>query len=122
MSTNGSYLYANGSYLHDVGRLAEKLVKDFGALTYENFAEDSRKVESAVMRVLMMKEGCALLPNRIRRELAPIDWRAITGKWDGNAGCHVGFDRKQLWETIVQTLPGIGEKIQELLKGQSAVW
>jgi len=49
MSTSGSYLYANGSYLHDVGRLAEKLVKDFGALTYEKFAEDSRKVESAVM-------------------------------------------------------------------------
>ena len=64
-----------GPYLNDVGKLAEKLVKDFGALPYEKFAEDTRKIESAVMRVLMMKEGWTLSPNSIRRELVPIDWR-----------------------------------------------
>ncbi len=107
----------NGPYLYDVGKLAEKLAKDFGALPYEKFAEDSRKIESAIMRILMIKEGWALSPNSIRRQLAPIEWRAITGKWDGRTGRHVGLDLKQLWETIVLKLPEMHAKIQELLKG-----
>ncbi len=108
-----------GPYLYDIRILAEKLVKEFGTLPYEKFVGDRKKLESAIMRLRIMKEGLASLPNRIQRELAPIDWRAVTGRWNQEAHCHVGFDPKKLWETIVQKLPEIGSKAEELLKSQS---
>ncbi len=106
------------SYLHDVGRLAEKLTREFGALPYEKFAEDASKTESAVMRLLIMKEGCTWLPRKIRQQLVSIDWHAVTGHWDRHAARHVGFDQRKLWETIVQKLPEMSAKIEEMLKGQ----
>jgi uncharacterized protein with HEPN domain len=49
----------------------------------------------------------------------PIDWYAVTGRWDRKAGLHVGVDSKRLWETIVQKLPEMNRKAEELLKRQS---
>ncbi len=106
-------------YLHDIGRLAEKLTREFAPLPYEKFVEDTNKVESAVMRLAVMKEGWTWLPSEIRQELVPIDWRAVTGTWDRKAGRHVSIDSKQLWETIVQRLPEMSRKVEELLKRQT---
>jgi uncharacterized protein with HEPN domain len=108
-----------GLYLYDIGKLAEKLSNEFGALPYEKFTQDTKKIESAVMRLLIMKEGWIWLPRTIRQELALIDWRAVTGKWDRKAGRHVGFDPKQLWETIVEKLPEVSRKVEDLLKRQN---
>ena len=105
-------------YLYDIGRLAEKLAREFGALPYEKFAEDANKIESAVMRLRIMKEGWSWLPSKVRQELVPIDWRAVTGRWDPQAGRHVGVGLKHLWETIARKLPEMRRKVDELLKGQ----
>ena len=51
-----------GLYLHDIGKLAETLAKEFGDLPYEKYAEDADKIESAVMRLRIMKEGWSWLP------------------------------------------------------------
>ena len=75
-----------GLYLYDIGRLAEKLAREFGALPYEKFAEDANKIESAVMRFWIMKERWSWLPSKMRQELVPIDWRTVTGRWDPQAG------------------------------------
>jgi len=45
--------------------------------------------------------------------------RAVPGKCDGKVGRHVGVESKQLWETIVQKLPEMSGKAEELLKKQS---
>jgi uncharacterized protein with HEPN domain len=107
-----------GLYLYDIGRLAEKLAREFGDLPYEKFAEDANKIESAVMRLRIMKEGWSWLPSKVRQELVPIDWRAVTGRWDPQAGRHVGVGLKHLWETIARELPEMRRKVDELLKGQ----
>ncbi len=103
-------------YLCDIGQLADKLTKEFATLPYEEFAEDTEKIESAVMRLVIMKEGWTWLPSEIRQELVPIDWRAVTGKWDWQARRHVGIDTKELWETIVWRLPEMSRKVEGLLK------
>jgi uncharacterized protein with HEPN domain len=108
-----------GLYLYDIGKLAEKLSKEFGALPYEKFAEDTKNIESAVGRLVIMKERWTWLPRNVRQELVPIDWCAVTGKWDRKAGRHLGVDSKRLWETIVQKLPEMNRKAEELLKRQS---
>jgi uncharacterized protein with HEPN domain len=108
-----------GLYLYDIGKLAEKLSKEFGALPYEKFAEDTKNIESAAGRLVIMKERWTWLPRNVRQELVPIDWCAVTGKWDRKAGRHLGVDSKRLWETIVQKLPEMNRKAEELLKRQS---
>ena len=105
-------------YLYDIWRLAEKLIREFDSLPYEKFAEDANRIESAVMSLVIMREGWGWLPGNMREELVPIEWSAITGKWDLEAGRHVGVDRKKLWETIVQGLPELSAKAEELLKRQ----
>ena len=107
---------AVGVYLYDIGQLADKLTREFADLPYEKFAEDTNKIESAVMRLAIMKEGWAWLPSEIRQELVQIDWCAVTGKWDWQARRHVGIDSKQLWETMVRRLPEMSRKVEELLK------
>ena len=108
-----------GTYLYDIGQLADKLTKEFATLLYEEFVEDTNKIESAVMRLAVMKEGWAWLPREMQQELVSIDWRAVTGTWDRKAGRHVGIDSKQLWETIVRKLPEMSSKVEELLKTQT---
>jgi uncharacterized protein with HEPN domain len=107
-----------GLYLYDIGKLAGTLAREFGALPYEKFAEDANKIESAVMRLRIMKEGWSWLPGTMRQELVPIDWRAATGTRDPQAGRHVGVDLKHLRETMAQKLPEMRRKVDELLKGQ----
>jgi hypothetical protein len=60
-----------GLYLYDIGKLAEKLAREFGALPYEKFAEDANKIESAVMRLRIMKEGWSWLPGKMRQGTRP---------------------------------------------------
>ncbi len=103
-------------YLHDIKRLAEKLTREFGTLPYEQFAANARKVESAVMGLVIMKEGWTWLPTNAQRQLASIDWDALIGKWDRRGGRHVGVDVRKLWETIVHRLPAVSKQIEGLLK------
>jgi uncharacterized protein with HEPN domain len=105
-----------GPYLYDIGQLSDKLTREFAALPYEEFAEDTQKIESAVMRLAIMKEGWTWLPTAIQQELVEIDWHTVTGKWDWKTRRHVGIDSKQLWETIVWRLPEMSRKVEELLK------
>jgi len=109
-------MHSSRQDLHDVRRLAEKLFREFGFLPFEQFAEDRRKVESAVMGLLVLKEGWVWLQDEVRGMLLPIDWQAITGRWDRKTGRHVGVDDKVLWETIVEKLPDMSRKAEELLK------
>ena len=104
-----------GPYLCDIGQLAERLTREFAALPYEKFAEDTEKIESAIVRLAVMKEGWAWLPSEIRHELGQVDWGAVTGKWDWQMRRHVGIDSKQLWETVVRRLPEMSRKVVELL-------
>ncbi len=105
-----------GLYLYDIGKLAEKLVKEFGSLPYEKFTEDTKTIESAATRLVILKERWDWLPSAVRQQLTPINWRPVTGTWDQKAGRHVGIDSKQLWETIVWKLPEMSRKVEELLK------
>jgi uncharacterized protein with HEPN domain len=105
-----------GLYLNDIGKLAERLIGEFGALPYDKFADDEKKVESAVRRLVIMEERWAWLWPKVRQRLTPIDWRAVTGTWDRKTGRHVGIDSKKLWDTIVQKLPEISKEARELLK------
>ncbi len=108
-----------GIYLYDIGKLADKLTREFGRLSYEKFAQDAGKIESAIVRLLIMKEGWTWLPRKVRQELVQINWRAVTGRWDWHTGRHVGLDVRQLWETIVQKLPQVRNKVEELLSDRS---
>jgi len=106
-----------GIYLCGIGQLADRLAREIATLPYEKFAEDTGKIESAVVRLAVMKEGWTWLPGELQQELTPIDWSAVAGTWDWQARKHVGIDLKQLWETIVWRLPEISRKVEELLQG-----
>jgi uncharacterized protein with HEPN domain len=103
-------------YLYDIGKLAENLSGEFGNLSYEKFSEDTAKVESAARRFGIMQERWKVLPGEQQNELGPIDWGVVAGKWDGEAGRHVGVDSRILWETIANKLPGMSQKVEELLQ------
>ncbi len=108
-----------GPYLNDIGQMADKLTREFAALSYEKFTEDAERIESALVRLAIMKEGWTWLPPEIRQELVQIDWRALAGKWDWQGHRHVGVDLRQLWETITWRLPEMSKKVEELLKGRA---
>jgi uncharacterized protein with HEPN domain len=103
-------------YLRGIGQLADKLTKEFAVLPYEKFVEDAEKIESAVVRIAIMKEAWTWLPGEIQEELIPIDWCIVPGTWDWEARRHVGIDSKQLYETIVWRLPEVSRRIGGLLK------
>ena len=106
-------------YLHEIGQLADKLTREFSSLSYREFAEDADKIESAVVRLAIIREGWTWLPTDIRRELVQINWHAITGKWDWQAHRHLGVDSKELWETIVLRLPQMGREVEEIMATKS---
>ena len=106
-------------FLYDIDKLAKKLSDEFGSLSYDKFVEDTSKIESAILGFMLMKEGWTWLPTTTQRELPPIDWHAITGRWSAQRRMHVGFDLTRLWETIVHKLPELRKTAEELLNGKS---
>jgi len=102
--------------LYDIDKLAKKLSDQFGSLSYDTFVEDTSTIESAILGFLIMKEGWMSLPAAMQQELLPIDWQAVTGRWNPQERRHVGFDRRKLWETIVEKLPKLTTMMQEPLK------
>ncbi len=108
-----------GLYLYDIGKLAEQLNGEFDSMPYEKFAENADRMQSAVRRLVIMRERWSWLRPNVRKELVPIHWRAVTGTWDRKAARYEGVDPKQLWETIVQKIPQLHSQVEELLKSQS---
>jgi len=108
-----------GLYLYEIGQLADKLTKEFSSLSYEEFAEDEEKIESAVVRLAIMREGWTWLPIDVRQELVQINWQAIAGKWNWQAHRHLGVDSRELWETLVLRLPQMGREVEELMATKS---
>ncbi len=104
----------NTVYLREIGQLADRLAREFASLSYETFAQDTNRIESAIRRLAIMKDGLTWLSNDLREELAKLNWRAVTGKWDWQAHRHVGVDAEQLWDTV-QKLPELSRKVEELL-------
>ena len=107
-------------FLYDIAKLAGRLAMEFGGLPYEKFGEDQKKIESAVRTLVIMKERWAYMPRGMREALVPIDWDAITGTWDRQAGRHVGIDPKEVWETIAHKFPELSKKAEELLKREES--
>ncbi len=107
--------------LEDMSRLAEQLSREFYSLSYDAFAHDETRVESAVMRLLVLREGWSWLPDRIRQRLIPIDWLAVTGKWDEQKARRVGIDSGKLWSTIVNELPQMSRQIEEVCGSKTSV-
>ena len=107
-------------FLYDIGMLAGRLASEFGGLPYEKFGQDEKKIQSAVQTLVIMKERWAYVPRDMRRELLPVDWSAVTGKWDRKTGRYVGIDAKEVWETIVHKLPELSKKAEEILKREES--
>jgi len=105
-------------FFYDVDKLAKKLSGEFGSLSCDRFTEGTGNIESAILGFLVMKEGWTSLPVAMQQELLPIDWHAVTGRWNPQERRHVGFDARKLWETKVQKLPELGKMTQEPLKGE----
>ncbi len=108
-----------GLYLNDIARVAQNIAREFGGLSYDKFVADMNKIESAITRLLIIKEGWQWLPNNLQQELTSIDWHAVTGEWNPKTGRHAGLDLKALWETIRQKLPEMSRKIEEVLKREN---
>ncbi len=47
-------------------------------------------------------------------EAFPIDWLAVTGKWDGRKARHAGVDSGKLWATMVKEFPQMSRTIEEV--------
>jgi|SRR5271157_6094628 len=102
--------------LYDIDKVAKKLSDEFGSLSYDTFVEDTSTIESAILGFLVMHEGWISLPDTMQQELLPIDFHAVTGRWDPQRRRHVGLDPRKLRETIVHKLPEVRELMHELLK------
>ena len=85
-------------------------------LDHTGFTSD-RKTQDAVMRRLaIIGEAVKCLPSNFKKEHGELPWKSIAGFRDVLIHKYFGVDLELLWEVIMRDLPGLEEKLKNILK------
>jgi len=92
--------------------LTQKFIKDY---SFSDFDKDE-KTQYAVIRCFeVIGEAVKRLPDEFRNLHPQIPWKAMAGMRDRLIHGYDVVDNEIVWNTIINTIPGLLEKIKKLL-------
>ena len=87
-------------------------------LTYNDFVKDETLKRSFSRSIEIIGEAIKKVPKDIRQNNPNIEWRALSGMRDKLIHKYFGVDFELLWDVVINKIPQLKPKIQELIKVQ----
>ncbi len=103
-------------YLEDMVAAAEAIRLFVNDVTFEAFAANLEKRSAIERQVFIIGEAAARLPARLRRDEAPVPWRAVIGLRNLLAHGYWVIDAGELWQVATVHVPALAAHVRELLE------
>ncbi len=103
-------------YLDDIIEATRKIEKYTKELTFNEFAEDSKVVDAVIRNFEIIGEASKNISTEIKKKYSNIPWKIMSGMRDKLIHEYFGVNKKVLWKTIKEDLPGVKPLITKVRK------
>ena len=103
-------------FLEDIRASIEKAVRYVEGLSFDDFVNDEKTIDSVVRNLEIIGEASKNVPEEIRSKYSEIPWGDMIGM--RNKIIHVYFvvEPAIVWKAVKEELPELKSKIEEVLK------
>ncbi len=106
-------------FLRHILEEIEYLLSRTGHLSFSEFAQDDTLKRAFVRSLEVIGEAVKNLPDTIKSQYPEIPWRQLSGMRDKLIHFYFGVNYQLVWEAIWGELPGLRNKIQQILEANN---
>lgn len=103
-------------FLEDIEKSCSKIVLYTSELTRDEVYTDEMRFDAILRNLHIIGEAVKNLPQDWRQKHPDIPWREIAGLRDFVAHAYFALDLEILWSAIMDEVPTLLQRIQEILK------
>ncbi len=107
------------TYLINIARYLEKMIKFSKGLTLEEFKENDMAYDARILNFINVAESFKMLSPAFRIAYPKIPYHKIMGLRNIAAQTYEGLDPTILYETIQHDIPFLLEEVNNILKNES---
>jgi len=103
-------------FLCDIKEAIERIQSYVGEISYDEFLQKSIIQDAVVRNFEIIGEAVKNLSKDLKKKHKDIEWKDIAGMRDKIVHFYFGVKWSIVWSAIKDKLPGLKEKIEEILK------
>lgn len=101
--------------LRDIQEAAERVMRYCSGVTYEQFAQDSMRIDAVVRNLEVLSEAARALPARVLKLMPQQPWAEIKGFRNVIAHEYFRVDVRIVWETAARDIPALLTDVKRVL-------
>ena len=101
-------------YVQDIVEALRNVVEFTTGMTRSEFFDDKKTRDATIRNLEIMGEAAKKVPDGIRSLAPDIPWRRVAGLRDVLAHDYFGIDSAILWDIIVNEVPALVWKFEQL--------
>jgi uncharacterized protein with HEPN domain len=91
-----------------------------GAVSWEEFTDDTEKQDAVLRRLEVIGQAVKDLPKELRSRFEDVPWRKIAGMRDKLSHDYLGIDLEVTWNPATRDLPELRRRVAEILSDLGA--
>jgi uncharacterized protein with HEPN domain len=103
-------------FLEDIEKSCSKIVLYTSGQTRDEVFADEMRFDAILRNLHIIGEAVKNLPQEWRQKHPDVQWRALAGMRDFVAHVYFALDLEILWSAIKDEVPGLLQRIQEILR------
>jgi uncharacterized protein with HEPN domain len=102
-------------YLHDILNAIVDIESFIKNMNYDEFLNDRKTINAVIRSIEVIGEAAKKIPESMRKKTPLIPWKKMAGMRDKMIHEYFGIDYQIVWKTAIAVLPGLKDKITELI-------